>query len=435
MTTSPAHLPTLAENQLLRFLTVTVMYFAQGIQSGLIITALPAYMAMQEISPSVISSFVGIVLLPWSLKLVSAPIMDRFSFLPMGRRRPWIIASMFGALIGYVMMAMVPDPLNNINLLIVAGIVVSASTAFMDAAVDGMTIDIILPEEHSKANAYMWGGRMLGFSATTAIATWALSNYGIPLTFITVATMVGILTLFPICFRERRGERLFPWSLGQASPTSLQLQAKSWSDIFRNLFQVIFLPSSILLALIAFLNGTTNGLLKVFLPILTVQELGWTDTDYANLVASASFTAGLLSMFIGGNIIARLGTLRGLKIILLALVGIGAIMGLLPMMWEEVLTIKTFIFSLYIIRTLLLIALFTACMAICWKKVAATQFTLYMTISNLGISLGAGFFGFLQKWCSSAQIFFVFAAVIFLLFLLVQKVDLDETSKKIKTHN
>ncbi len=432
MTTYSARLPVLTENQLLRFLTVTVMYFAQGIQSGLIITALPAYMAMQEISPSIISSFVGIVLLPWSLKLASGPIMDRFSFLPMGRRRPWVIASMFGALIGYVMMAMVPDPLNNINLLIIAGTVVSTSTAFMDAAVDGMTIDIILPEEHSKANAYMWGGRMLGFSATTAVATWALSNYGISITFVTVAIMVGLLTLFPICFRERRGERLFPWSLGQASPASLQLQANSWSDIFHNLFQVIFLPSSILLALIAFLNGTTNGLLKVFLPILTVQELGWSDTDYANLVASASFTAGLLSMFIGGSIIARLGTLRGLKIILLALTGIGVMMGVLPMMWKEVLTIKTFIFSLYIIRTFLLIALFTACMAICWKKVAVTQFTLYMAISNLGISLGAGSFSFLQKWFSSAQIFFVFAAVVFLLFLLLQKVDLKETAKKME---
>ncbi len=45
-------------------------------------------MAKQGVSPAVIGSFIAITILPWSLKLINGPIMDRWSFLPMGRRRP-----------------------------------------------------------------------------------------------------------------------------------------------------------------------------------------------------------------------------------------------------------------------------------------------------------------------------------------------------------
>ena len=56
--------------------------------------------------------------------------MDRFSFLPMGRRRPWVIAGMTGSLIGYISMGLVSDPINQIPLLIASGMIVSISTAF-----------------------------------------------------------------------------------------------------------------------------------------------------------------------------------------------------------------------------------------------------------------------------------------------------------------
>ena len=105
-------LPALTEHKILRLSTVTAMYFAQGVQSGLLFTAIPAYLAMKGVEASVIGGFIGLLFLPWSLKIISAPVMDRFSFLPMGRRRPWVITGMIGALIGYIGMSLVDDPLN-----------------------------------------------------------------------------------------------------------------------------------------------------------------------------------------------------------------------------------------------------------------------------------------------------------------------------------
>ena len=425
-------LPALSENRFLRFLIISVLYFAQGIQTGLFLTSMPAYLAKQGADGVAIAGFIGVIMLPWTFKIIGAVLMDRFSFLPMGRRRPWVIGGMIGAVIGYIAMSLVGDPLNNLTILLIAGLIVSTSTAFMDVAVDSMTVDIVPMGEYSKANAFMTGSNAVGFAVTIAVSSWAFNRFGISLTLFGTAIVVALLSLFPILLRERTVEKIFPWSVGKTAAISLELKMESWGEIIRNLFKVLFLPTSLLLGLVAFLIGSSNGLLKSFLPILTVQEMGWLDTEYSNLVAAAGLTAGIIGMVIGGPLITRLGTLRGAKfsLIILGIIGLG--MGVFPELWQETLTLKTFIFSVNILRTLFLIALFTACMAICWKQVAATQFTIYMAISNLGISLGAGSFGWLQTWASSSQVFYIFVGILVLMVFLLYKVNLDRHNLKLE---
>ena len=88
MQISLSSLPALSENKWLRLALVTALYAAQGIQMGLMMVAIPAYLAGQQASAATIGGFIGASLLPWSLKILTGPIMDRFGFLPMGRRRP-----------------------------------------------------------------------------------------------------------------------------------------------------------------------------------------------------------------------------------------------------------------------------------------------------------------------------------------------------------
>ena len=81
----------LSESRKLRFFTFTMLSLAQGFPFGLVNTALPAYLAERGESPVAIASFIAIANLPWSFKLLAGPIMDRWTFLAMGRRRPWVI--------------------------------------------------------------------------------------------------------------------------------------------------------------------------------------------------------------------------------------------------------------------------------------------------------------------------------------------------------
>jgi PAT family beta-lactamase induction signal transducer AmpG len=79
---------TLGESRYLRFGSFALFYVAQGLPIGLISIALPAWLAGEGATAADIATFVSIASLPWGLKLFAGPFMDRFSFLPMGRRRP-----------------------------------------------------------------------------------------------------------------------------------------------------------------------------------------------------------------------------------------------------------------------------------------------------------------------------------------------------------
>ena len=78
----------LALNPRVRFMTGAMMYFAQGIPQGLLAIAIPAWLAAEGVGPGQIGSYMAVIVLPWVFKLVTGPFMDRYQYLPMGRRRP-----------------------------------------------------------------------------------------------------------------------------------------------------------------------------------------------------------------------------------------------------------------------------------------------------------------------------------------------------------
>jgi len=78
----------LTENTVLRYLNFSALYIAQGIPEGITFFAIPAWMAMNGKTPMEIGSFVAVIGIPWSFKILIAPLMDRYTILSMGRKRP-----------------------------------------------------------------------------------------------------------------------------------------------------------------------------------------------------------------------------------------------------------------------------------------------------------------------------------------------------------
>ena len=95
----------LSEHRTLRFVTLFLLYVAQGLPFGLFQVAIPAWLAQNGASAGAIGAVLAMVLLPWTLKLFYCFLVDRYAFLAMGRRRPWIIANQFGIIVGLMIMA------------------------------------------------------------------------------------------------------------------------------------------------------------------------------------------------------------------------------------------------------------------------------------------------------------------------------------------
>ena len=415
-------IPSLSENTFLRYLNFVALYVAQGIPEGMTLFGIPAWMAMNGKTPGEIGAFVAAFGLPWSFKIIVAPMMDRFTYLPMGRRRPWVLFGQIGLMISFIAMAFVPDPLNNLNLLMIAGFAVGFFGSFQDVATDGMAIDIVPIHQQARANGMMWGAKIIGTSASLAIGSWLINAYGFTTSILMLAVAVSIIMLAPLFLRERPGEKLLPWTKGKASVETQKMQLHNWSVIFKSLFKVFTLRNSLLLAFVLFVTQTAFNLIATLLPIFTVQELGWTNITYSQFFATASLIGGIGGMLIGGFLIDKFGKKRMLNIYFALLIAINIALAFLQKYWSQTWFISGFMIIYQIFYVFTCIGLFANAMEFCWKKVSASQFTLYMTIGNLGRIAGAKLIGPIKTnftWEYTILSFTIIFAIAWLIFQLI----------------
>ncbi|MCB9761370.1 MAG: MFS transporter [Alphaproteobacteria bacterium] len=430
MTARP--IPSLADSSLLRYAFFAMLYAAQGIPYGLLVVALPAYMAERGISATAIGAFVGTILLPWSLKLINGPVMDRWTLRPMGRRRPWVIAAQSLLVLSLVALAFVPDPLGQLSLLAALGFLANFGTAFQDVAVDGLAIEVVPMDEQARANGFMWGGRTVGLALATTGSARLMEASGLGAAALACAAVLTAIMVLPALIRERPGERLLPWTAGEPSPVPADDQPATFARIGGDLLRVMLLPSSLIVMGSVFLYAFAHGLWTSGLPVVTVQELGWDDTWYADVMAAVGVGSGIFGMVVGGFLVEAAGRVRGLAgaIGILALITAG--MGLLPDLWADQGVMTAWVGAYTVIRVLSSIAFFATAMALCWGRVSATQYALYMAVSNLGQTAGAASLGPIHQTIGSAVLFLVMTALFGVAVAVLWFVDLEGHQDGIK---
>lgn len=421
----------LSTQRYLRFASFTLFYLAQGLPIGIISIALPAWLAQEGASPGDIAYFVAISGLPWGFKLFAGPIMDRFAFLAMGRRRPWVILAQGCLLLAIFAMGSTPDPVNNIALLTWLAFVVNSCAAIQDVAVDGMAIDVLPEDERGRANAFMAFGQVAGYSGSAAVSAAALVNFGL----MGAAWLLGVGVLFifiwAIAVRERQGERLLPWTEGEASARAVALQASDWSSIFMNLLRVMFLPASILLILMTLFWRIQSGFWVTATPVIVVSDLGFSSTDYSNWSATAGFIAACLGLLFG-PLIDKAGSRRLLMVGLLGLFAIHVTASQLTSLWTENWFLLTILFADQFFGQIVFICFIALHMNICWERVSATQFAIYMAWANLARSVGAWIYGELEPHLNMGDEFLVMGLSCLLAAGFLMVVNLEAHKEHIK---
>jgi PAT family beta-lactamase induction signal transducer AmpG len=421
----------LTENTVLRYLNFSALYVAQGIPEGITFFAIPAWMAMNGKTPMEIGSFVAVIGIPWSFKILIAPLMDRYTILSMGRKRPWVIFGQLGLILSFLSIAFVNDPLNNLMGLMIAGFFISFFGAFQDVATDGMAIDVVPQQEQARANGIMWGSKTIGTALSLIIGTTLINIIGFSTAVASLSIAVGLIMLVPIFFRERPGEKIMPWTKGGISPASKTSQLESWSQILKSLMKVIPLPSSIIMGIAVFIIGIMYGLIDTLLPVFTIQELGWTNSSYSEVYSTSTIIGGFLGLFVGGALVDFFGKRRMSSVYLIFMILTLTSFAFLPTLWNKDFVVYIFILMYYAGYTFLCIAIFAICMQLCWSTVAATQFTLFMALSNMGRAWGAGLLGPLKENMSWEQIFLGIALLPLLMLILIQFINFVKHKKHI----
>lgn len=425
-------IPALTQHTGLRYFNFIALYIAQGIPEGMLFFGIPAWLAANEKTPVEIAGFVAVCGLPWSFKIIVAPMMDRFSYLPMGRRRPWVLFGQLGLILSFAAMAFVPNPLHNMGLFMMSAFAISFFGAFQDVATDGMAVDIIPAAQQARANGFMWGSKIMGTSASLAIGSWLLHTYNFTTSILALSCLVCLIMFVPLFLKERPGEKLMPWTAGTASPETKKMQVTSWKAIFTSLYQVFRLRTSLLFAVMAFIAAGAFNYIDTLLPIFTVQGLGWSAETYSKYYATATLIGGIGGMALGGILIDKFGKVRMLNIYcgLLILLIFG--FAFQKMYWPATSFVIAFMIGFQVLYVFTNIGLFAIGMQCCWKKISATQFTLYMTIFNVGRVVGAKLVGTMKTSFSWEYTLLAFGGLIAAAWFIIQFLHISQHVKRVE---
>lgn len=255
----------------------------------------------------------------------------------------------------------------------------------------------------------MMFGQVAGIALFGGLSGVLLARFGLTVAALVAAAAVSAVFLFALLARERPGEKLLPWTAGRAHE-STQPPARSLLAMFGDLLRVLFLPMSLLLMLVMVFARMATGMALVAYPVVAVDQLGHSAEAYSTLVSSVYMLAAVAALGVG-LLVDRFGAKQ---VAITALVMVGTtygVFGLTPQLWA----VDAYVIGMFVLVELsvqtFMVAMIAQHMNITWAKVAATQFAVYMAISNLGRSAGAAVFAALSGLFELSQLFLVIAAV------------------------
>jgi PAT family beta-lactamase induction signal transducer AmpG len=403
----------LAERKWLRLFTLCALYVAQGIPWGFMATTLPAYLVKHGVED--VGSVMAMTYLPYSFKWIWGPIIDRFTIRRFGRRRPWIVFAQ--AMMALTVFAMVTfDVTRDLKLLMQMIFLHTVFNSLQDVAVDALAVDILPENERGRANGLMYGSKYIGgtiggFGMATVITYATLNTALVVQTSILLAIM-----MMPLLVRESAGE----------SPPS-----ESLATIRNALLQAFSLRSTLVAAVLMLGAFFASGMLNATAIRLFVGEMKWEIADYTAISGGWGLAVGGVCAAITGFLTDKLGR-KPVAIVAscgLALGWLAAAM--LRSLWTE----HWFVWVLGLYAegclSILSVSLIALAMDLSWPRIAASQFTAYMALLNLGTTLGSQFSTQALRWMPFYGVYILGGAVQLAITLLVLPIDPGEARRKL----
>ena len=160
----------------LRYITFSALYTAQGIPEGLTFFAIPAWLALNNVSAAAIGGYLARSK-PWSFKLFAGPLMDRWSYRPWAGRPVGAVRA-GGAGAQFPVHDVDPDPVNNI-----LGLSITGLHRELLWGVPGRGHRWHGGGHHPRGTAVARqrpdvGAKVLGTSASLTTGTWLTTTWG-----------------------------------------------------------------------------------------------------------------------------------------------------------------------------------------------------------------------------------------------------------------
>lgn len=341
--------------------------FASGLPLALTAGTLQAWLTVVGLDLKTIGIFT-LVGLPYALKFLWAPLMDRVVPPWLGRRRGWMLVMQLGVAIGLAAMA-VTGPGDRPEILGMLALVVAFLSASLDIVFDAYRTDLLLRPERGFGAAVWVNGYRCALLLASAGALLLAGHIGWQNTYLLLAGLMatGVVTI--VLSPEPSEPCATPASLAEAVGGPLK-------EFFSR-------PGVLgLLALIVFYkigDAVAASLQTAFL----IGGLGFSVSE-VGYVKGLGLAATLIGALAGGVAMAKLGMVRSLLIfgLLQAVSNLGFMW--LAWMGKSYAALTTSILIENVTGGMGTAAFVALIMSLCDHRYTATQFALLSSLEALG---------------------------------------------------
>ncbi len=341
---------------------ISILYFAEGLPFGIVYDVLPVYFRQNGVSLKDIG-FMFFLTLPWTLKVLWSPLVDRF-----GQRRTWVAlcCSAMACAVLAIPLFQASQPTLLLWLVLLAFTVASAT---QDIAIDAYAIGILSKGEEGIANGY----RLALYRVAVLLGGGGTMYLVRPLgwTWIFLILAVAFVALAFVAW---------------ASPPVVVVHEppREWA---RHFWAFLSRPGSI--AIFVFVLTYRMGELFM-MPMVKPfwVDRGMTPEEIGTISTIAGTILGILGTLVGGIFTTRFGIFTGLWVLGLAQavpnLGYAAVAQFSlgrPFLYGASM-FESFAFGLGTG------AFFAFLMRICDKRQAATQYALLSSVVGLGRFFG-----------------------------------------------
>lgn len=338
------------------------LYFSQGTVFSYFTSLNALYFLSKGLSMADVGIFGAIALIPFVIKIFLGMLSDRVNLLGLGHRKPYII---LGLLVQTLCLVIVPfiDPADDYWLFVALAFILQLGMALYDTCTDGLALDTTPVDEQGTIQGFMVGGRAAGVVITASVLGWLAQE----VSWTAVFWLLGALTLIPLPFvfslreEEKSAGEEFEWSAFAAFKDKQIIALAAAGFLF---FMVI-----------AGTNQNVNPFLESGFGI-SLRAAGL----YTTIWGMGVVLGGML----GGRLIDRIGQHKSTRIALFFSFLTILILALIPnpgFAWPIV-----FIFGLSYgtYQTVY----FALAMFYTEKRIAASMFSIFMAVTNIGQGVG-----------------------------------------------
>jgi PAT family beta-lactamase induction signal transducer AmpG len=341
--------------------------FASGLPLALTAGTLQAWLTVVGLDLKTIGIFT-LVGLPYTLKFLWAPLMDRLVPPWLGRRRGWMLVMQLCVAVGLAAMALT-GPGRHPEILGILALVVAFLSASLDIVLDAYRTDVLLRPERGFGAALWVNGYRCALLLASAGALLLADHIGWQNTYLLLAALMaaGVITIF--VSPEPPKPSATPASLAEAIGGPLK-------EFFAR-------PGVVGLLALIVLYKVGDAVAASLQTAFLIGGMGFSVSE-VGYVKGLGIGATLIGALVGGVAMAKLGMVRSL--LLFGLLQAVSNLGFMWLAWmgKSYAVLTTSILVENVTGGMGTVAFVALIMTLCDHRYTATQFALLSSLEALG---------------------------------------------------